>query len=59
MSLKPRSEGRCRKIAQLFSQSQNSRSLCGYRVRLLAWVLSRWKKRVRAWPVSMMPRKPA
>ena len=45
--------------AQKDIQSQNSSSLWGYSVRLFALVLSRWKKRVRACPVSMISRNPA
>ena len=45
--------------AQLDTHSQNSSSLWGYSVRLLALVLSRWKNRVRACPVSMISRYPA
>ena len=42
--------------AQLLTHNQKSCSRCGYSVRLLAFVLSRWKNRVSAWPVSMTSR---
>ena len=53
------SAGDCRKIDHVFNHIQNSRSLWGYRVRLFAFVESRWKNRVSACPVSITPRNPA
>ena len=55
----PRSDGFCRKTAQLDTQSQNSSSLCGSSVSWSAFSLLRLNQRVFAAGTSMMPRNAA